>query len=220
MKTIRYGLATVALAASVIAAPVIGTLSAKGVARVDDGQVRGSATLFDGSVVETSVPTRMELSGGTVLGMDANSRGRVYTDHAVMERGSGALAGSAYRVAALGMNVVPESGGRVLFSVRDGQLEVAPLEGSVLVTDASGATLARVAAGESLAFDAPGDQGAQGPEKKEEKKKRRAGAAAGGAGKAGGFAGWTAGQKAALWLLILGGGTGLGVGVYEAAKSN
>ncbi len=162
----------------------------------------------------------MELAGGTVLGMDSNSRGRVFADHFVVERGSGALAGSPYRVSALGMNLVPEASTRALFSVRNGQLEVAPLEGSVRVTDASGAMIALVSAGESLAFDAPGDQGgAQGPDKKEDKKKK-AGAAAGGAGKAGGYAGWTSGQKAALWLLLLGGGTGLGVGIYEATKSN
>ncbi len=55
----RTILAVVAVAGCQAASPAIGTLSVKGIARVDDGQVRGNATLFEGSVVETSAPVQL-----------------------------------------------------------------------------------------------------------------------------------------------------------------
>ncbi|MBM3740521.1 MAG: hypothetical protein FJW39_32635 [Acidobacteria bacterium] len=220
----RKGLFAAALmVSSAVAAPAIGTLTAKGTVRVDEGQARGNATLFEGSVVETTVPARMQLTNGAVFGFDANSKGRVFGNHAVLEQGRGAVAG-AYRVDGLGMSVVTDTAGRALVSVRHGVLDVAALDGTTNVLGPKGEVLARLSAGESLAFDAPGDQGgakAAGQEsEKEKKKKRRLGGAAAGAGKAGGWAGMSSGAKAAVALLIIGGGVGAGVGIYEGTKSN
>lgn len=226
MKAFLYRTMCVALVAAgcYAAPPTIGTLSVKGVARVDEGQVRGNATLFEGSVVETSAPVQLRLSNGAILGMDGNARGRVFADRVELHRGVAALTGAGFPVSAHGMRLVPETGGKALFNVEQGTLEVAPLAGAVQVFDSTGALLARVNAGESLSFDSP-DQGggAQGPSsnsEEEKKKKKKGGAAAGTASKAGKLGGMSTGAKTALALTVIGGGVGLGVGVYEATKSN
>jgi hypothetical protein len=198
----------------------------KGIARVDDGQVRGTATLFEGSVVETSAPTRFQMVSGALLGMDANSRARVHAGRLEIDRGTGAVSGAGFRVEALGMQLVPETAGQTLFHVEHGSLEVAPLSGAVQVLDSQGALLARVTAGESLSFDSPEQGGgAQGPTQDAEPnktKKKRGGAAVGGgtASKAGRLGGMSTATKTALAITVIGGGVGLGVGVYQATKSN
>lgn len=215
--------AAVAVACCHAAPPTIGTLSVKGIARVDEGQVRGNATLFEGSVIETSAPVQLRLASGAQLGMDGNTRGRIYADRLQLERGIAAVSGAGYRVGALGMELIPETGGRALFSVENGILEVAPIAGAVRVLDANGVMLARVGAGESLAFDSPDQGGAQGPPAAtddEQKKKKRGGAAAGTASKTGKLGGMSTGAKTALALTVIGGGVGLGAGIYEATKSN
>lgn len=203
------------------APPTIGTLSVKGVARVDQGQVRGNATLFEGSVVETSAPAQMRLSNGALLGLDGNARGRVFADRVELHQGVAALSGAGFPVSALGMKVVPETGGKALFNVEQGILEVSPLAGAVQVFDSTGALLARVQPGESLSFDSP-DQGggAQGPNSDNNSNKKKKGGAAGTAAKGGKLGGMSTGAKTALALTVIGGGVGLGVGVYEATKSN
>lgn len=225
MKAFLYRTMCVALVAAgcYAAPPTIGTLSVKGVARVDEGQVRGNATLFEGSVVETSAPAQLRFSNGVLLGMDVSAYARVFSDRMELTRGVAALSGAGFRVSALGMQLVPETGGKALVNVEQGMVEVASLSGAVQVLDSTGALLARVNAGESLSFDSP-DQGggAQGPSttNNEEKKKKKGGAAAGTASKAGKLGGMSTGAKTALALTVIGGGVGLGVGVYEATKSN
>ncbi len=220
-RILAFALATT----GVFAAPAtIGTLTSKGKVRVDDGQVLGSATLFEGSTVETSVPTQLHLKNGALVGMDANSRSRVYADRIEMERGMGVFVGATSRVNALGMQLVPEGDAKAIFWVRNGAVEVAPLNGAVKVMSASGALLGRVAEGDTLAFEAPADQGgaAQSDEETKKKKRRGAGGAAGGAGKAGkagAAGGMSAGTKAAIALLVIGGAVGGTVAAVKAGSN-
>src|ERR1035438_10163191 len=72
----------------------IGTASARGDMRVDSYSVKGNATLFEGSVVETGQATAdLRLNKGTEITMSTGSRGTLYSDRLVLRPGEGELPG-------------------------------------------------------------------------------------------------------------------------------
>jgi hypothetical protein len=134
----------------------IGTASARGDMRVDSYLVKGNATLFDGSVVETGQATAdLRLSKGTEITMAASSRGTLYSDHLVLQRGKSELAAnSTFRLEANGMRVIPnEPNSRGVVAVREGNtVEVAALSGSFGVANEQGVLLASVRPGRVISF--------------------------------------------------------------------
>ena len=69
----------------------IGTASARGDMRVDNNMVTDSATLFEGSVVETGQASAdLHLGAGTEITMASSSRGTLYRDHLVLQQGASA----------------------------------------------------------------------------------------------------------------------------------
>ena len=153
--------ATLALSMSVgigmAAAPVIGTASASGAFRLDHANVTGNATLFEGSLVETAqAASTVSLSSGARVLLEAGSRGQVFGDRLVLEKGAGRLDnGTGFHVVALGLRVQPERGvatARVaLDSAR--RVRVAALTGSFRILNARGQLVANLPAGAALAFE-------------------------------------------------------------------
>jgi hypothetical protein len=139
------------------AGPVsIGTASARGDMRVDSYTVKGNATLFDGSIVETGQATAdLRLGKSTEITMSTGSRGTLYFDRLVLQRGESELsAPSSFQVEANGLRVTPnEPNTRGVVSVKSAtSVEVAALTGSFGVTNGQGVLLASVHPGKPLSF--------------------------------------------------------------------
>jgi hypothetical protein len=134
----------------------IGTASARGDMRVDSYLVNGNATLFDGSVVETGQATvDLRLGKGTEITMATASRGTVYNDRLVLQRGQSELtASSSFQLEANGLRVTPnQPDSRGVVSLMAGNtVEVASLNGSFGVTNDQGVLLANVRPGRMVSF--------------------------------------------------------------------
>ena len=134
----------------------IGTASARGDLRVDSYLVKGNATLFDGSVVETGIATAdLRLDKGTEITMATSSRGILYSDHLVLQQGQSQLAtSSSFQLQANGLRVTAiEPNSRGVVSLKPGNtVEVATLNGSFGVANAQGILLASVRPGHALSF--------------------------------------------------------------------
>jgi hypothetical protein len=134
----------------------IGTASARGDMRVDSYMVKGNATLFDGSVVETGQATAdLRLDKGAAITMSTNSRGTLYRDRLVLQRGKSELAASSpFKLEANGLRVTPnEMNSRGVVSLAAGNtVEVAALNGSFGVTNVQGILLANVRPGSVVSF--------------------------------------------------------------------
>ncbi|HXP87913.1 MAG TPA: hypothetical protein VN841_24495 [Bryobacteraceae bacterium] len=139
------------------ASPVIGTAITQGTFRVDNATVTGNATLEEGAVVETSLASSsLQLSNGTHVVLAAASRGRLFGDHMVLERGESRLDhGATYHLEALGLTIRPETGatsGRIALA-GGGRVRVAALTGSFRVLNSRGMLVANLGTGSSLDFE-------------------------------------------------------------------
>jgi len=134
----------------------IGTASARGDMRVDSYMVKGNATLFDGSVVETGQATAdLRLDKGTEITMATHSRGLLYRDRLVLQQGESELAASSsFQLEANGLRVTSnEPNSRGVVSLEPGNtVEVAALNGSFGVTNDHGVLLANVHPGRVVSF--------------------------------------------------------------------
>jgi len=137
--------------------PVIGIAVANGTFQVDNAQVAGNSTLFDGSKVETTeASSRLRLQNGTRVELAAGSRAAVFQNRTLLEKGFGEFqAASSYQIEARGLRI-SSAGGRSIVRVRlDGEktVLVAALNGPARVFKTSGPLIANVAAGASLRFE-------------------------------------------------------------------
>lgn len=134
----------------------IGTASARGDMRVDSYMVKGNATLFDGSVVETGQASAdLRLDKGTEIMMATESRGTLHRGRLVLERGQSELAANnTFQLEANGLHVTPiEPDSRGVVSLKSGNtVEVAALTGSFGVTNNLGVLLASVRPGRTMSF--------------------------------------------------------------------
>jgi hypothetical protein len=139
------------------AAPVIGTVTAKGSFRLDNASVVGNATLFEGATIETkNAESQMELSTGARIALGAESKARFYSDHMILEKGRGTLEKAQnFRFEAQGLTIQPETGNasaRVVLGAGV-RVELAALSGSFRVLNAKGLLVANVGSGHSLALE-------------------------------------------------------------------
>ena len=150
--------AGLALTLSLVAAPpVIGTILASGDFRLDGSTVMGNGTLFEGSTIETQKSgSSIQLSSGARLSLGAASRGKLYGDHILLEKGESLLEnGTGFRLVALGLTIQPErssSTGRVALDGNT-RVRVTALTGSFRVLNARGTLVGNLAAGMALAFE-------------------------------------------------------------------
>lgn len=134
----------------------LGTASTRGGMRVDGYAVQGNATVFDGSVVETQdVSAVLRVAHGVDLTLSKSSRGTVYSNHFVLQRGETEVAAPAsYALEANGLHVTasqPNSLGIVAVTPKNA-VEVAALNGSFEVRDGQGLLLSNVLPGRGLSF--------------------------------------------------------------------
>jgi hypothetical protein len=139
----------------------IGTVSARGDLRVDGYTVRGNATLFDGTAVETDhASATLHLAKGTEIKLANDSRGTLYSDRLVLLRGATELnTSNAFLLEASDLRVTadaPNTKGIVMLSPAN-TVEVAAVAGELKVTDDGGTVLARVSPGSAASF--PGQAG-------------------------------------------------------------
>ncbi len=137
------------------APPSIGVIRSSGDFQVDGSTVRGNATLFDGSTIQTTAnQSRIELSGGDEIVLAPGSRAQVYRDHTVLQQGSQRIRTShAYPVDAASLrissgntrtvaDIVSGDGNRVSIAAREGLLDVRNGAGVLVATVRPGLALA------------------------------------------------------------------------------
>jgi hypothetical protein len=132
-------------------------VTATGAFRLNGDTVMSNGTLSEGAVIETVRGNlSVRLSGGARLSLSAGSRGKLYSDRIILEKGETQLEnGTGFHLEALGLTIRPDretSTGRIglLGSKR---VRVAALTGGFRVLNARGALVANVAAGSALAFE-------------------------------------------------------------------
>jgi hypothetical protein len=134
----------------------IGTASARGNIRVDHYDVKGNATLFNGSVVETGKASAdLRINKGVQITLSANSRGTMYIDHAVLELGASEIAASgSFQFQANGLRIAPNSPnsrGTISFK-SENTIEIATLSGGFGVTSDKGIPIANISPGHAVSF--------------------------------------------------------------------
>ena len=145
----------------------IGVAKANGSFSVDRNPVVGNTTLFEGNTLETAaVSSELQLYSGIRMGLAPDSRGRVFGDRLVLEKGLGELNGGAgYRIEARGLRIFadsPGAAGRVAIT-EDHKVQAAALAGSLRVTTADGTVVALVRPAMALEFEPQAVTGAQAP---------------------------------------------------------
>lgn len=139
------------------AAPLsIGTASARGAIQVDGSSVNGNASLFDGSLIETGeVATTLHIEKGIAVKLGADSRGKVFHDRLVLEKGESEFTNlGAFQLEANTVRVSSvDSSARGVIHMKDSKtVEIAALSGGFDVKSQSGFLLGKVLPGRSLAF--------------------------------------------------------------------
>ena len=150
------------------ASSAIGTVSTRGEIRVGGYSVKGTATLFDNTAVETNeFAATLRLDKGTEIKLGAGSSGTLFRDRLVLSRGVSELTTNRpFQLEANGLSIqpgTPGTSGTVAVS-RENTVEVAALTGELRVTNSHGALLARVSPGAAVSLSAvPGAAGAPAP---------------------------------------------------------
>jgi hypothetical protein len=145
------------MASYAAAAPVwIGTANASGHLRVDGYAVKGSATLFDGSAVETDLASaNLRLDKGVEITLGTSSRATLYRDRMVLVRGGSELsAPRRYELDASRVRVTAnDPNAHFVVILKPGNsVDVAALAGSVSVANDHDVLLASIPKGWTFSF--------------------------------------------------------------------
>jgi hypothetical protein len=143
----------------------IGMATVNGAFEADHASVRSTATLFDGTTIETRVASSdLRLNSGVQLRLAAASRATVYRNRMVLESGLGQLnSAGPYEIGArsLRISATHDTIARVRLD-EENKVTVAVVRGGVRVANAAGLLVAEIAAGTSLDFE-PQAAGASAP---------------------------------------------------------
>lgn len=145
-------------------ASVIGLAVVNGTARVDSTEVRGNASVLDGSLIETGTgSSQLSLQSGARVEFGAASRGKVYHDRVVLEKGIGQFHASNYPLLANSLRVISADGGStVRVAVKSGtSIQVAAISGQARVLNSHGLLLAKVMPGKAMEFSEQAGAAAQ-----------------------------------------------------------
>ena len=144
----------------------LGVATTNGDFLIDSAKVSGNATLFDGSLIETSkTPSRLQLTDGVRIALGAGSRARVRADRLELEAGMTEMASPGdYQIEAGSFRIIPATPSSAFRVARSGEtaVHVAALSGSLRVYNATGLQLANVFPGTALSFE-PQETGAAPP---------------------------------------------------------
>jgi O-antigen ligase len=160
LKTVQSVVAAlVSLNLSIVtAAPQsIGVAVTRGNFRVDDANVSGNATLVEGTTVETrAAASSLQLTGGARIALAADSKGQVFGDHIVLEKGGGQMEQLlGYRVEARGLILESQTGVAKAQVALAGphMVQMAALTGSFRVLNVKGMVVANLTPGSALEFN-------------------------------------------------------------------
>ena len=135
----------------------IGVATANGKFLLDRSPVVGNANVFNGSVVETEQTTSdLAMNSGLKIRLGKESRGRVFNDRLVLEKGAGQISGPNSVVVAGSLHIMPvdsNSIARVSYGSKS-LVEVAAVQGRVRVENAQGIRVANMDSGLALSFQA------------------------------------------------------------------
>lgn len=139
------------------ASPPIGALTTLGTVVMDNYDVRGNGTIFDGSTVETDkYPSELILRNGSRFELYQKSRAKVYADCVVLERGMGQVQTSrALRVIVDSVGITPVGpSSTVLIVLADPKsVQIGAVKGQAEVWNASGFVVGKILAGSTLTVD-------------------------------------------------------------------
>jgi hypothetical protein len=149
--------ATTALLGNLLNAanPVIGLAVTNGDFVLDHSAMVGNANLYQGSLIETkSMFSDLSLTNGLKMRIDEESRGKIFEDRLLLEKGAGQVSGSKYTVTAGQLRVIPSTTNAIARVAIEtgGRIEVASLVGSLQVQTEGGIPVANLAAGTALSF--------------------------------------------------------------------
>lgn len=158
LKRLLMGVTLVGVGTALAASgPAIGVATATGSFVMDRAAVQGNGTVFDGAVIETTkVTPDVVLNNGAKFRLGTESRGKVYRDRLVLEKGAGQVtASSSFAVEASKLRLVPSGSNAVakIEIARANFIQIAALKGSLRVETSTGLALANMAEGMALAFD-------------------------------------------------------------------
>jgi hypothetical protein len=152
-------IALIVFASLGMAAPsVVGIVTSSGSLTIDDAAVTGNATLFEGSRIETgTAPSQIQLNDGGRMLLGAESKGIVYRDRLVLERGSGRFENytvevSSVLIQAEGFDKFAEVAFRNSNIAGPGLVRVAAFKGPVRVSTTKGLVLVNLQAGRTFDF--------------------------------------------------------------------
>jgi hypothetical protein len=144
------------LTISQAAGPAIGVAMANGSFQVDNSQVYGNTTLFDGASIQTDKsPSRLKLNNGAKMGLGENSKATVSNKRMTLERGTGEVrASSTYWLDARTLQISPADSKATARVKLQGekQVLVAAVDGRVRVFNESGLLVANMERGVALLF--------------------------------------------------------------------
>src|SRR5579859_6453252 len=97
------------------AAPAVGIVTAKGRFVIDDSNIVGNATLFEGNHIETGkASSQLQLNNGARMQLAAESRGIVYRDRLVLQKGMSRVENAGnFQVEASSLLIRPDSAASV-----------------------------------------------------------------------------------------------------------
>ena len=149
------------------AGSAIGVAMANGPFRIDGSEVKGNASLFDGSRVSTqAASSKLRVNGGARLELGTDSEARVFERRAILEKGAGQVEGpTAYSLEARVFRVRTMAANSIARVRLDGAgVVVSAVNGPVPVFNGAGALLAKVVPGSNLRFEAQGGAAADAVE--------------------------------------------------------
>lgn len=134
-------------------APIIGMTSAQNGVTLDNAKVAGTATIFDGSTVQSEGFSRIHLNNGTRLDFAAGSKAQLFATHATLSAGMTELQSANFEVDAKFVKVRP-SGADAIARVKidNEKVYVTALTAPVSVSNGLGMLVAKVAPGVPMAF--------------------------------------------------------------------
>ncbi|HLJ48718.1 MAG TPA: hypothetical protein VKU01_22030 [Bryobacteraceae bacterium] len=155
---LRFFILVILTAALVAGAPAsIGTVTAHGSIQVDGSPVFGNATVFDGTLIETGkATTNFHLQRGIELAMAPSSRGKLFSNKLVLEKGTTELSkASGFLVEASSLRIQPlDNLSKGAVSVQGtSKVSVSASAGEMNVSLPNGLLLAKVTPERALEFD-------------------------------------------------------------------
>lgn len=143
------------------ATPTIGTVQASGEFRLNHSAAYGNATLFDGSLVETTaVRSDLTLTSGGRMALGPHSKTQVFKTYAVLQSGAADVNAPGYKLRAANLSI-SGSGAQVVLDSAS-KVRVGSASGPVEVRNSSDLLVAKVFPGHPLAFETSGAAGGQG----------------------------------------------------------